>query len=208
MIFVRYENWRSYLRYYPVTSLLLIANLVMFFITVFDGGSRNPLTLLQYGALTDLPQFEGESWRYVTAMFLHNGFDHLLFNGFALLVFVPPLERIMGSWKFGVLYLLSGILGNVIGLAYYDRMEGYHTLVGASGAIYGAYGAYLYIALFQRHVMDMASRRTLFTLLILGIVLSFTPGISLAAHFGGLIGGFFLYGLMIRLFKQRTSSGP
>lgn len=137
-------------------------------------------------------------------MFLHNGFDHLLFNSFALLVFVPPLERIMGSWKFGLLYLLSGILGNVIALAYYGRMEGYETLVGASGAIYGAYGAYLYIALFQRHVMDMASRRTLFTLLILGIVLSFTPGISLVAHFGGLIGGFFLYGLMIRLFKQRT----
>lgn len=204
MIFVRYENWRSYLRYYPVTSLLLAANLVMFFITVFDGGSRNPITLLKYGALSDLPQFIEQHWRYFTAMFLHNGFDHLLFNSFALLVFVPPLERIMGSWKFALLYLLSGVIGNVIGLAYYDRMDYYTTAVGASGAIYGAYGAYLYIALFQRHVMDMASRRTLYTLLILGIIFSFTPGISLVAHFGGLIGGFFLYGLMIRLFKQRT----
>ncbi|WP_339291276.1 rhomboid family intramembrane serine protease [Paenibacillus sp. FSL W8-0187] len=204
MIFVRYENWKSYLRYYPVTSLLLVINLVMFVLTSIDGGSRNPLTLMKYGALSDLPQFVDEAWRYFAAMFLHNGFDHLLFNSFALLVFVPPLERIMGSWKFAILYLLSGLLGNIIGLAYYERMEGYHFLVGASGAIYGAYGAYLYIALFQRHVMDESSRKTLFTLLILGILFSFTPGVSLVAHVGGLVGGFFLYGLMIRLFKRRT----
>ncbi|MGV2806713.1 rhomboid family intramembrane serine protease, partial [Clostridium perfringens] len=63
---------------------------------------------------------------------------------------------------------------------------------------------YLYIALFQRHVMDESSRKTLFTLLILGILFSFTPGVSLVAHVGGLVGGFFLYGLMIRLFKRRT----
>lgn len=110
----------------------------------------------------------------------------------------------MGSWKFAILYLLSGLLGNIIGLAYYERIEGYHFLVGASGAIYGAYGAYLYIALFQRHVIDESSRKTLFTLLILGILFSFTPGVSLVAHVGGLVGGFFLYGLMIRLFKRRT----
>lgn len=204
MIFIRYENWRNYLRYYPVTSLLLLINLVMFVLTVIDGGSRNPLTLLKYGALSDLPQFVDQSWRYFTAMFLHNGFDHLLFNSFALLVFVPPLERIIGSWKFAILYLLSGLIGNIIGLGYYERAEGYHFLVGASGAIYGAYGAYLYIALFQRHLIDESSRKTLFILLIMGLVLSFTPGISLVAHIGGLVGGFFLYGLMIRLFKHRT----
>lgn len=204
MIFVRYENWRKYLRYYPVTSLLIVINLVMFVLTSIDGGSRNPLTLMKYGALSDLPQFVDEAWRYFTAMFLHNGFDHLLFNSFALLVFVPPLERIMGSWKFAILYLLSGLLGNIIGLAYYERAEGYHFLVGASGAIYGAYGAYLYIALFQQQVIDESSRKTLFTLLILGILFSFTPGVSLIAHVGGLVGGFFLYGLMIRLFKHRT----
>ncbi|GAB6926408.1 rhomboid family intramembrane serine protease [Paenibacillus sp. JCM 10914] len=204
MIFVRYENWRSYLRAYPVTSLLLVINIVMFIIVSFDGGSRNPVALLKYGAITDLPQFSGETWRLFTAMFLHNGFEHLLFNSFALLVFVPPLERIMGSWKFAILYLLSGLLGNIIGLAYYERMPEYTFLVGASGAIYGAYGAYLYIALFQRHVIDDTSRKTLFTLLVLGILFSFTPGVSLIAHVGGLLGGFFLYGLMIRLFKSRT----
>ncbi|MGV2806233.1 rhomboid family intramembrane serine protease, partial [Clostridium perfringens] len=52
MIFVRYENWKSYLRYYPVTSLLLVINLVMFVLTSIDGGSRNPLTLMKYGALS------------------------------------------------------------------------------------------------------------------------------------------------------------
>ncbi|MEK3734300.1 MULTISPECIES: rhomboid family intramembrane serine protease [Paenibacillus] len=209
MIFIRYENWKSYLRYYPVTVLLLIANLVMFIITSFDGGSRNYVTLLKYGAASDLPQVSGELWRLFTAMFLHNGFDHLLFNSFALLVFAPPLERIMGSWKYVLLYLASGVLGNAIGLAYYTRQLDHYTfLVGASGAIYGVYGAYLYIALFQRHVMDEASRKMLYTLLIIGVVFSFAPGISMAGHIGGLIGGFFIYGLMIRLFKTRTSDMP
>lgn len=100
MIFVRYENWKSYLRYYPVTSLLLVINLVMFVITSLDGGSRNPVTLLKYGALSDLPQFVDQAWRYFTAMFLHNGFDHVLFNGFALLVFVPRWRE---SWGAGSL---------------------------------------------------------------------------------------------------------
>ncbi|MFC7680839.1 rhomboid family intramembrane serine protease [Paenibacillus sp. GCM10028914] len=205
MIFIRYENWKSYLRYYPVTSLLLIANIVMFLILTFNGGSTNRLTLLEYGAVTNLEPLVSEWWRYIAAIFLHNGFDHLFFNSFALLVFAPPLERIMGSFKYALLYLLSGILGNVISVAYYDNIgEGFYG-VGASGAIYGVYGAFLYIALFQRNMMDEASRKMLYTLLIMGVMFSFAPGIGWAAHFGGMIGGFFIYGLLIRLLKQRST---
>ncbi|WP_054955440.1 rhomboid family intramembrane serine protease [Paenibacillus dakarensis] len=208
MIFVRYENWKSYLRYYPVTSLLLLANIVMFLILTFNGGSTNEFTLLEYGAVTNIEPFRSEWWRYIAAIFLHNGFDHLFFNSFALLVIVPPLERIMGSMRYALLYLLSGILGNIISVAYYNYNyvnDSVVVLVGASGAIYGVYGAFLYIALFQRNMLDEASRKMLFTLLIMGIIFSFAPGIGFMAHFGGLIGGFFIYGLMIRIFKRRTS---
>lgn len=206
MIFIRYENWKSYLRYYPFTSLLLIANIVMFFVMTFNGGSTNNITLLEYGAVTNLEPFRSEEWRYIAAVFLHNGFDHLFFNSFAILVITPPLERIMGTFKYALLYLMSGILGNVISVAYYTNVVGDNTiLVGASGAIYGVYGAFLYIALFQNHMMDEASRKMLYTLLIMGIIFSFAPGIGWVAHFGGMISGFFIYGLLIRLFKRRPS---
>ncbi|WP_422657657.1 rhomboid family intramembrane serine protease [Paenibacillus sp. EC2-1] len=206
MIFIRYENWKSYLRYYPFTSLLLIANIVMFFVMTFNGGSTNYLTQLEYGAVTNLEPFRSEEWRYIAAVFLHSGFDHLFFNSFAILVITPPLERIMGTFRYALLYLMSGILGNVISVAYYTNVKVDDTiLVGASGAIYGVYGAFLYIALFQRHMMDEASRKMLYTLLIMGIMFSFAPGIGWVAHFGGMISGFFIYGLLIRLFKRRSS---
>lgn len=205
MIFIRYENWKSYLRYYPFTSLLLVANLVLFLVMVFNGGSTNNATLLEYGAVYNIEPFRDEWWRYFAAIFLHNGFDHLFFNSFALLVITPPLERILGTIRYAFLYLLSGILGNIVSVPYYDRIGELALLVGASGAIYGVYGAFLYVALFQRNMMDEASRKMLYTLLILGIIFSFSPGIGWAAHFGGMIGGFFIYGLLIRLFKRRRT---
>ncbi|MNO69365.1 Rhomboid protease GluP [compost metagenome] len=200
MIFIRYENWKSYVKYYPVTTLLLIANILMFLILTINGGSTDAITLIRFGALVN----EGEVWRYVTAMFLHNGFDHLLFNCFALLVFAPPLERLLGGWRYVILYLLSGVVGNVLSAAYYTQIGGLYLSVGASGAIYGVYGAFLYIAVLQRRILDESSRKTLYAMLIIGILSSFMiSNVNWMGHFGGLIGGFFIYGIMIRLTKKR-----
>ncbi|WP_127575759.1 rhomboid family intramembrane serine protease [Paenibacillus barengoltzii] len=204
MIFIRYENWRSYLRYYPVTCLLLAANIVMFIILALNGGSTNRITLLRFGAMSDIEPFAGESWRLFTAMFLHNGFDHLFSNSFAILVFAPPLERLLGWWRYALVYLGSGLVGNLISMVVYQFSSVPHISVGASGAVYGVYGAFLYIALLQRHLMDESSRKTLYSLLIIGVIYSLlVPKINLAAHVGGLVGGFLIYGLLVRLLKQR-----
>lgn len=204
MIFIRYENWRSYLRYYPVTCLLLAANIVMFIILALNGGSTNRITLLRFGAMSDIEPFAGESWRLFTAMFLHNGFDHLFSNSFAILVFAPPLERLLGWWRYALVYLGSGLVGNLISMGVYQFSSVPHISVGASGAVYGVYGAFLYIALLLRHLMDESSRKTLYSLLIIGVIYSLlVPKINLAAHVGGLVGGFLIYGLLVRLLKQR-----
>lgn len=202
MIFVRYENWKSYLRFYPVTALMILANIVMSIVISIKGGVTNR-NLLDLGALTNLPPYNDELWRYVTSMFLHGGFDHLLFNCFALLVFAPPLERLMGSWRYVILYFLSGVIGNIITVAYYNSVKEPLLSIGASGAIYGIYGAFLYVALLQRNLIDESSRKTLYAMLMFGIVFSIiTPSVNWAAHFGGLAGGFFVYGLIIRLLKK------
>ncbi|WP_059054216.1 rhomboid family intramembrane serine protease [Paenibacillus senegalimassiliensis] len=204
MIFLRYENWRSYLRYYPVTCLILAANIAMFIVLWLNGGSTNPETLVKYGAMVDFGPFAAEQWRLFTAMFLHNGFNHLFSNSFAILVFAPPLERMLGHWRYALLYLGSGLVGNAISMGVYRLDSTLHISVGASGAVYGVYGAFLYIALFQRQLMDTSSRKTLYSLLMVGGVYSLLiPQINLAAHLGGLVGGFFIYGLIIRLLKRR-----
>ncbi|WP_434751842.1 rhomboid family intramembrane serine protease [Paenibacillus amylolyticus] len=204
MIFIRYENWKDYLKYFPLTSILLIANVVMFIVLTFNGGSTNNMVLLKFGALTNYELFAQDWWRYVTSIFLHAGFGHLLFNSFALIVFAPPMERLLGSLRYGVLYLGGGVVGNILAVAWYNSVGEITISVGASGAIYAVYGAFLYVALFQRNIMDETSRKTMYTLLLFGIIFSFAmSGINWMAHLGGLLGGFFIYGLIIRLWKPR-----
>ncbi|MFC3747895.1 rhomboid family intramembrane serine protease [Paenibacillus sp. GCM10012306] len=204
MIFIRYENWRSYIRYYPVTTLLLLANVVMFIILTANGGSTNLDTLVHYGAIVDNGPLRGEWWRYGAAIFLHNGFSHLFFNSFALLVFAPPLERLLGWWRYALLYLGGGVLANVMSIVLSTPNDNvWRVSVGASGAIYAVYGAFLYIALLQRTMMDEGSRKTLYGLLLTGVIMTFAVrNIDWVAHIGGLVAGFFLYGLIIRLFKR------
>ncbi|KAA8999829.1 rhomboid family intramembrane serine protease [Paenibacillus spiritus] len=206
MLFIRYENWKSYLRYYPVTTLIVAANLVMFIILSLNGGSTDPYTLLHYGAMVDIGPERTEWWRLVTSIFLHNGISHLLFNCFAILVFAPPLERLMGWARYAVLYILGGVVGNLVSMGVSGEAVYAGTVsVGASGAIYAVYGAFLYIALLQRFKLDEGSRKTLYSLLLLGVITTFAmPNINWAAHLGGLIGGFFLYGLIVRIAPSRT----
>lgn len=205
MIFIRYENWKSYLRYYPVTCLLIVANVIMFMLMTFNGGSTNIQTLVDFGAIVDVSPYKEELWRYVAAIFLHNGFSHLFFNSFALLVFAPPLERLLGWWRYAILYVVGGVIANVLTIAI---IEVGTVSVGASGAIYAVYGAFLYIAVIQRAMMDEGSRKTLYGLLVIGIIMSFaTPNVNWVAHIGGLVSGFFLYGLIIRIFNKSLRQG-
>ncbi|SDX18548.1 rhomboid family intramembrane serine protease [Paenibacillus sp. CF384] len=188
MIFLRYESFRSYLRLYPVTAAIIALNLLIYISDryILDG------VLLERGFFYSEPNNNyfslAEPWRYVTAQFLHLSISHIFFNMFAVLVFAPPLERMLGHVKYLLFYLLCGIVGNLFSAIADSSTAG----AGASGAIYGVYGAYLYLALMKRS-LDPDSRKTVYTILIFGILYSiFAPGIGLWAHFGGLFAGFVL----------------
>lgn len=73
-------------------------------------------------------------WRFLTAIFLHGGIIHLAYNLFALLLFGLILEKMIGSKRFLIVFLVSGVLANIIGVNFYNSS------LGASGAIYGILG--------------------------------------------------------------------
>ncbi|WP_317890845.1 rhomboid family intramembrane serine protease [Paenibacillus arenilitoris] len=160
---------------------------------------------IKFGAFVTHPVYDPygmlEPWRYLTSVFMHSGIQHLLFNLFAVLVFAPPLERLLGSLRYVFFYLLCGVGGNAFSALASDVAAdgGTHVGVGASGAIYGVYGAYLFISLFRKSQLDVSSRKTVYTILIFGVIFSLlAPQVDLWAHVGGALAGFLLYSLFER----------
>ncbi|GAB2700217.1 rhomboid family intramembrane serine protease [Paenibacillus thermoaerophilus] len=189
MIFLRVEKFRDYVRYYPVTIALIAVVLAAFAVTGLAGGMSDGRVLLDFGGVSALPGYSEQYWRLVTAMFLHSGFEHVLFNAFALYVFAPPLERLFGHARYALFVVLCGVTGNLVSLTFEKPV----LAVGISGAVYGLYGAYLYIILFRRGMLDAGSRKTIGVLLIIGLIYSvIVPSTSLWGHLGGLLAGFLL----------------
>lgn len=213
MIFLRYESFRSYLKLYPVTAALIALNIIYFIVIVISGNPEEWLHAIEYGAFVTNPRLDPygmlEPWRYVTSIFMHSGIEHLLYNMFALLVFAPPLERLLNSVRYALFYLLCGIAGNGMS-AWANVLEGVsdiHVGVGASGAIYGVYGAFLYISLFRKQRLDEGSRKTVYTILIFGVIYSFlVPRVDLWAHAGGALAGFLLYNVIDRLNTRKNKA--
>ncbi|WP_181874234.1 rhomboid family intramembrane serine protease [Marinitenerispora sediminis] len=123
----------------------------------------------------------GQWYRLLTAAFLHGGITHLLFNGFAMYVVGPQLERWLGHGRYLTLWLLSAVGGSVLSYL----VDPGQLSVGASGAIFGLFGAILVVG--RRLRLDT---RFIVGLLVVNLLITFlVPGISWTAHIGGLVTG-------------------
>jgi len=206
MMFVRYESFKEYIRFYPVnTAILTLIVLAHLGFAAISAVLDVPAGALKqaYGGFVLAPSHGvvPEYWRYVSSVFLHANFGHLLFNAFAVFVFAPPLERALGVVRYAALFLFSGIMGNIFTAAF---AGGDIFSVGASGAVYGVFGGYLYYMMFHRRAMDPGSRRTLQTLLIVGFLYSIiVPHVNVYAHLGGLVGGLALTAMYAKILQGR-----
>jgi rhomboid protease GluP len=129
----------------------------------------------------------GELWRLITPIFIHAGVLHLLVNMYSLYAIGPAVERFFGRARLLVVYLLSGVAGVILSLAFNPAPS-----VGASGAIFGLLGALTAFLLQHRGVFGptaTAQLRQIGFLLVLNLVISLTPGIDAWGHLGGLIAG-------------------
>ena len=200
-------------RHAPVVVIFIALNVAVFLLEISFRNLPESIMLHRLGALEpDRVVFLHEYWRLFAALFLHAGIAHLLFNLFALYVLGPGLERTMGSWRFALCYLLSG-LGSSVGIVVLWLLGITHAtqVVGASGCVMGVVGAWAGFLLRHRHA-PRANERLLNILLIIGIQTAFdftTPQVSTTAHVCGLISGF-IVGLLIapRPSANRIKSNP
>lgn len=196
MIFIRRESFKQYIRLYPITSMILLLNIIMFLLMSIHGSSKSSLTLVTFGAIFNHPEYTSAIWRYFASTFLHVGFDHLLFNSISLFIFAPPLERLLGKLQYVLLYLGSGAVGSFASVILLPALT---ISAGASGAIYGVFGAFVAMGRFRRDLIDQQSLKTIYIILVIGIIYSFmNPVVNLYAHLGGFIGGFAWFYLMLR----------
>jgi membrane associated rhomboid family serine protease len=161
----------------PVVRTLLAINVIVFLISGFRSSVVDRFS--QYPVLIAT---NGEYYRLLTAAFLHAGILHIAFNMLALVIIGPPLEAAIGRLRFTGLYLLAALGGSVCSYLFSDpRTMG----VGASGAIFGLFGAYFVIARSRQ-----ADTNGIVVLIVINLVFSFAdPLIDWRAHIGGLVVG-------------------
>lgn len=190
----------------PVTLLLIAANIAVFLLTLNAGAGlwhTNTGVQLDWGANFGPATQDGQWWRLGSALFLHFGLLHIALNLWALWDAGQLVERMYGHGRFFVLYLGSGLCGNLLSLV----VQGNEAISGgASGAIFGIYGALLIFLWLERSSLEPQEFRWLFRVACAFTGISITlgllvPGIDNSAHIGGLIAGLLLGMLLGRPLK-------
>ncbi|WP_170846154.1 rhomboid family intramembrane serine protease [Bacillus sp. MUM 13] len=180
-----------------VTGILTLIGLVFIVILI---PAMPGLLIFQKLAGVNLFIRNGQLWRLLTPIFLHTSLGHLLFNSFSLALLGPKAERTLGSLKFTLLFLLSGIMSN---MATFLCRPLTYTHTGASGAIFGILGFYLYSALARRDIIPMRQPSIFYTFIIVSVIASFIqPEVNGIGHLGGLAGGFLLAALFLKERKR------
>jgi rhomboid protease GluP len=132
----------------------------------------------------------GEPWRLITAMFLHAGLLHLAMN-MACLAQTRVVEQLFGRIPMIAIYLTSGLLGGVLSMTRNPNVVS----VGASGAVFGLYGAFAAYLMFRKTAIAeetwRKTTRQIGTFVVINLVYGLaTPGVDMSAHIGGLVVGF------------------
>lgn len=184
------NKFKEYYKFHPVTTIILVINLVMAVLLIVTGGFDTD-NLVRFGALKPILVFErNEYYRIVIAMFLHGGFIHLLSNSFVLYYIGAYMERLVGPKKYLLIYMISGIISSLFVLFFAEELS---VTIGASGAIFGVMGGLLALTFLRKEWFSDHATRTIRQLIIINVVITFLlPTISIPGHMGGLIAGILL----------------
>jgi rhomboid protease GluP len=187
-----------------VTHLIIAANAAVFVMMVLTGrgGFFEPGTaqMLRWGAGYGPLTTHGQPWRLFTEMFVHFGIIHIGMNMYVLWQGGPLIERLFGNFPYLVIYILSGLVGSFLSL-YAHPLS---LTAGASGAVFGVYGALLGYLAIQRVTIPPRILNALFRSAGLFVVYNLAFGfmlrnvVDMYAHGGGLVGGIVFGALLSR----------
>lgn len=174
--------------------LMVLINVGIFLFMLLTGDPLSGAYMAEHGAMYPSAVLEdGEYYRLFTCMFLHFGAQHLLYNMLLLLFAGDMLETAAGPVCYLVVYLLGGVIGNIVSLAV-NVYTGTEVLsAGASGAIFAVLGGLVFLALRDRGRQGGIQARGVCIMAVLSLVQGFTDaGVDNIAHLGGFLAGFLL----------------
>lgn len=189
---IKNESW--------ITMLFLAIQLLVFIVMTGVGlvrgfglsGTHVGGILYEFGAM--LPSaviLNHEYWRFITPIFIHIGFMHLLFNSVFLYFAGRDLEEVMGHTSFFFFYLLAGIAGNVFSFAF-----GQPEIIsaGASTSLFGIFGAFIAIGrIFPYNPKIQYMAKNMLTMAAINLLMNvFSSGVDILGHIGGLVAGLLL----------------
>ena len=174
---------------YPVTSSLLLLTTGVFLSMLLVRGFNyeSVQTVYDFGGViaAEIQVDPSQSWRLLAAMFVHIGLQHFVLNMVTLYFLGRIAEDLFGSKAFLVLYILSGLMGNLFVMIFSPEV----VAAGASTALFGIFGAIASLRFIARSPYIQYLSQSYTSLILVNILFSFMPGISLAGHLGGLVGG-------------------
>jgi membrane associated rhomboid family serine protease len=181
-----------------VTTTLIAINVIIYLIGgLMAGNLLEPTTgqntfIYDWGIQYNPFIFQGQVWRLVTAMFLHFNWLHIGLNMLSLYFVGRPLEQVYGHWRFLLIYFLTGIFGGILVLFLSNAPA-----LGASGAIFGVFGALGVFIWYNRRAFGTAMLSNWIFFLVINLAFSFgDTNIAVSDHIGGLSMGFLL-GLLL-----------
>lgn len=191
------------------TKVLIIINVAYFLILSLGGMTEDGFYMLEHGAAFAPYIIEyKEYYRLFTSMFLHFGVTHLMNNMITLGVVGLNVEPVVGKVRFLIIYLVSGLCGNISSLVYDMKTQDYAISAGASGAIFGLTGALLALTIIGRGRVGNVTRQGMLFMVLFSLYLGFTEeGVDNFAHIGGLLAGMLITFLLAPRKKSWKEEG-
>lgn len=183
-------SMKKFAKEYPTTVLLVSLTTLVFLLMQLTYGSQaeSSQVIFQFGGIQGdyLKAYPTNLWRLISPIFVHIGWEHFLLNGLALYFVGQMGESIWGSLRFLILYILSGLMGNIFTLFFTPHV----VAAGASTSLFGVFSAIAIAGYFGKNPYLKQVGKSYQVMILLNLFFNiFTPGVSLVYHVGGLVGG-------------------
>ncbi|MBV4441438.1 rhomboid family intramembrane serine protease [Clostridium tyrobutyricum] len=197
------KNGKFSIRGSEITYFIAALNIIFYIITAILSKNifSSDINVLVYmGAKVNQFISSGQYYRLILCMFLHGGIVHLVLNMYALVAIGPLVEKIYGKLKYIFIYFFSGIIASIFSYIFSPSIS-----IGASGAIFGLFGATLIFALKMKERINKEFIYSIFSVIAVNLILGFSvANVDNFGHVGGLIGGI-VSSLILKIGKNGDS---